>query len=464
MMNQAKEKTAIVELKKKLSQKNVSEDDLWDLTNEFHDYFNEMLNVQRVAILKRFWKLDYEITTIDKATNCLYSSLPLFRAFTISHEHLKRQYQIEHGKSISCFKEVSVATEDLKRDIAGMIKRYRGEVKSGSSPVLSYEDRTDSEHSFFGFQPGLASDDYVIGMFFSEVDRAKAIQSITKKWGHFGVRSEPLAEERIVHSKRHWFWKKDFDRKKFRRIFAKMSHQERLDVIEELNEKGIDFRFRDSDSYKSYQSQWRHQGGVRNSRCFSYDFDLGYLPLDYNPFELPENFPSAQERRQEIDVIERTLLDLIAKHAGIVKSISRHLTNAALSLQDSETFLGSGHIDARFPSHQARRDASSEIHERLAVAGVYFSVDEGEELSIDEQMAKVNQEFDQKRKYLDMEWSNLDYAKQALSEKIVRIEENERELLEEEERFKEFEKTTSDLLRQLSQQRDSLRDNSKASK
>jgi hypothetical protein len=464
MVNQAKVKSAIVELKKKLSQKNVSEDDLWDLKDEFHDYFNEMSNVQRVTILKRFWKLDYEFTTVDKATNCLYGSSPLFRAFTISHDQLSRQHQIEHGKSTSCSEELSATAEDLKRDIASIIKKCRGEVKTDDGPVLRYEDNTEPEFDFYGFQPGLASDDYVIGMFFSEADRAKAVQDIVKKWGQWGVRTEPLAEERTVHAKRHWYWKKHFDRKKFRRKFAKMSHQERLDAIEELNAKGIDFKFTDPASYEYYQSQWHNQGGVQNSRCFSYSFDLGYLPEDYNPFELPEDFPSAQERRQEIDEIERTLLHLIAKHGGLVTSIKRSFSEAVLSVQDSETFMGYGCINARFPNHQARRDASSEIHERLSITGVHFSVDEGEQLSIDEQIAKTNQELDEKRKDLDWRWSQLEYAKQGLSEEVIRIEENERKLLEEEVRFKELEKSISDRLQQLSQQRDSFRDNLKASK
>lgn len=457
-MKKANMKSEILELKRKLARKKLSEDDLWDLNTEFCDCFDEMSNVQRVALLKRFWQLDETIIIVDTSTNCFYGSSPLFRAFTISYEHFIRQYQSERGKSLDSSEKLAEATGELKHDIASIIKRYRGEVRNDGSPALKCEERTEPEFSFFGFQPGLASDDHLIGMFFSETDREKAVQETVNKWGIWGVRTEPLAEDRTLHARRFRFWEKHFDRKQFRRDFRKLSHEERLDAIEELNAKGIDFKFTDPTTFACYQSRWSNQGAIRNTRRFSYSFDLGYLPEDRNRFDLPEHFPSAEERRKEVDEIERTLLHLIAKHGGFVTSIERSIWDAAVSLEESENFLGSGHIHARFPYYQARRDASSEIHERLAIAGVHFSVDKDEPLSIDEQIAKANWELDQKRKDLDWKWSYLDRKKRDLEEDAIRVEEDEQELLEEEESFKEFAKSISDRLHRLSQQRESLSD------
>jgi hypothetical protein len=454
-MEKANIKSAIVELEERLVRNNVSEDDLSELTNEFHECFGEMSNVQRVALLKRFWQLDHEITIVDKSTNCLYSSSPLFRAFTISHEHLIRQHQIEHGEFLDSSDKVSVAAEELKQEIASVIKKYRGEVKTNDGPVLRCEDKTEPEWYFYGFQPGLASDGYVIGMFFSEADREKAVQDVVKKWCNWGIRTEPLAEDRVVHSERYWFWKKHFDRKQFRRQFKKLSHEERLDAIDDLDAKGINFTFTDPDTDYCYGSSWQRQGSIRNSRDFSYDFELGYLPKNGSRSGLPEHFPTASERRKEIDEIERTLLHLIAKHGGFVTSIERSVSDAVVSLEQSENFLDSGDIHARFHDYQARRNASSEIHERLAVAGVHFSVEEDEELSIDEQIAKANSELDDKRKSLDWKWKYLESSKQQLRRDTIRIEENEQKLPEEEERFKEFAKSICDRLQQLSRQRES---------
>ncbi|QDS88763.1 hypothetical protein EC9_29570 [Rosistilla ulvae] len=454
-MNKANVQTAIVEQKRKLARKKISEDDLWELEHEFNEYFGEMTNVQRVALLKRFWQLDHEVTIVDRSTNCFYSSSPLLRAFTISHEHLIRQCQLERGVSLDSSKKVADAADELKHEIASVIKKYRGEVRADGKPVLKYEGKTEPKFFFFGFQPGLASDDHLIGMFFSEADREKADRYIVQKLESWGVRTEPLAEERTLHARRLWFWERHFDRKQFRRDFRKLSHEERLDVIEELNTKGIDFKFTDPSTFECYQSCWSNQGALRNSRCFSYDFDLGYRPKNGSRSDLPEHFPTASERRKEIDEIERTLLHVIAKHGGLITGIERDVYKAVVSLEQSEKFPVSGEIHARFPDYQARRDASSEIHERLAVAGIQFSVEEDEELSIDEQIAKTNSELDDKRKTLDRGWSLLESRKQFHRKELIRIEEDEQKLLEEEERFTEFAKAISDRLQQLSQQRDS---------
>jgi hypothetical protein len=293
-------------------------------------------------------------------------------------------------------------------------------------------------------------------MFFSEVDREQAILDIIERWGSWGVRTEPLAEERTVHSMRGWFWKKHFDRKQFRRKFQKLSHEDRLNAIEELNAKGIDFKFTDPTSDECYQSHWSNYGAVRNSRCFSYDFDLGYLPEDGSPFELPENFPSVEERRKEIDEVERTLLHLIAKHGGFVTRIERNVYDEAVSLEESENFLGSGHIHARFPDNQSRREASREIHERLAVASVSFPVEDGEELSIDEQIAVAHDELAEELKELDYASSNLDYRKQRHREEGPAIEEAEQRLREKEIEFKELEKKIAERVKALSLCREGL--------
>ena len=123
--------------------------------------------------------------------------------------------------------------EAVKRSIESTIRRFDGVVKTIDGPELGYEccnKQSSFVSDFYGFQKGFGSDDDLTGLFFSEVGRAKAITDILHEWGRYGVKTEPVGGEMILENRRVDFWNRKFDREKFRKSFAKLSHEERIPV------------------------------------------------------------------------------------------------------------------------------------------------------------------------------------------------------------------------------------------
>lgn len=442
--NVSKSKSMQATLKQLMSRKKLTDDELDDIWEKVDACFGDLSEAERVRAFRRFWQSEYEITVLDKETDCLYSSSPLMRVFTISHDQLAQGYLHFKGETLSTPEDISAAATAVKLSIESAVRRQKGVMKASRDLELGYSAREESTYWFYGFQEGFGSDEHLIGMFFSEAGRAKAIAKIIDEWGKFGVRTEPLEEEWMVHARRAGRWKRMFGRQAFRRKFAKLSDEERRTAIEELSAKGIKFKYTDHKSYTSYQTCHFLKGGAPHSRCFSYDFRLGYSE---------ESLPTTSERRDEIDHIERSLFDIIAQYNGFVTMIERSLEEPCMDLRDSKDFLGSGRVYARFPDDEARRRASAEVFGRLAVYGVSFPVEDGEELSVDEQIAVAHDELAEKRKELEWASSSLDDRKQQHREEVLAIEVAEQRLREEEIRFKEFEKEIAERLQQLNQQR-----------
>jgi len=272
------------------------------------------------------------------------------------------------------------------------------------------------------------------------------------EWGQYGVRTEPVHNERLVENERQAFWQNDFDRKGFRKQFAKLSHDDRLTAIEDLASKGINLKYKDRKTGVVYFASdgFVFGGGSleacyekgKNCRTFTYPFALGYSE---------EALLLPSEQFDQIDRVERTLLRIIAKHSGYVVNITRTLPR---------DYLGSGYVEARFPDDAARRSASKEVFDKLSIYGVNFQVDTGEELSIDEQIAEAYQERDSKRDEVDSVWNFHKMRKQlyldedkADREVEIVIEEDEAKLHQREIEFKEFERKIFERVKQLSRER-----------
>ncbi len=395
----------------------LSKDELDHLLEEVESKFDDMPEAKRVAAFRKFWEMDYGVTKLDKKTNCNYRSAPLMRAFTICHDELAQGYFRFKGKKLSTQQDIAVAVQAVKRSIRSTIRRLEGVVEKSDGPMHGAPDTEDSTRIFNGFREGFGSDDYLIGMFFSEAGRTKAIEDVVSKWGQYGVRTEPVHDEQLVENGRNYLWQLDFDRKAFRKQFAKLSHEDRLTAIEDLASKGINLNYTDRKTDIVYRAlngfvrvgasfnSSRQKG--KNSREFTYPFTLGYSE---------ESLPSPSEQFDEIDGVERTLLGIIAKHNGFVMRIVRTLP------KDS---LGSGDVDVRFPSEAAKRSASKEVFEKLSVYDVKFQRDSGEVLSIDEQIAEANQELDSSRDDIDSYRERLKLRKERHRENEIRIEESE---------------------------------------
>ncbi|MFT5326201.1 MAG: hypothetical protein ACI8P0_004076, partial [Planctomycetaceae bacterium] len=177
------------------------------------------------------------------------------------------------------------------------------------------------------------------------------------------------------------------------------------------------------------------------------DFTLGYST---------ESSLTQSERRAEVDRVERSLFEIIAKHGGFVTMLSRSVYDSYLRLQDSEDFLGDGVINALFPDDAARRRASAEVFEKLAVYGVSFPVEDSEELSVEEQIDKAHAERDSQRKKLDSGWTCLKSDKESHREEAISIDNREAELFEKEIEFKELEKKLAERVKRLSLIREGL--------
>jgi len=411
----------------------LSKDELSHRWREVKSRFNDMSEAQRVDEFRKFWEMDYEATELDKKTGLIYSSSPLMRVFTICHEQLAQGYLQFKGESLSTQEEIADAVQTVKSSIESMVRCVNGVVKEDDGPELGYDDSEVPTSCFYGFQEGFGSDDYLVGMFFSEVGRIKAIKKVVNEWGQYGVRTEPVGKERDVHARRTSLWNLDFDGKNYRKQFAKLSHEERLKEIKDLSAKGIQFRYTDRKKNRVYNTYSIPFGIGQYSRQFSYDFTLGYSE---------ENLPGASERRDKIDRVEKSLFGIIAKHNGLVTMIERDLilaSKACMSLQDSEDFDGEGNIYVQFPSEIARRHASEEVFETLSTYGVQFSLEKGEELSIGEQSAIAQKERDSERALLDSSWKTLKYRKERHREEVIELEKDEVELLQREREFKEIE-------------------------
>ncbi|WP_339685954.1 hypothetical protein [Gimesia maris] len=403
----------------------LSEEELHHHWKKVKSRFNDMSESQRVDEFQKFWEKGFEVTELDKKTGLLYSSSPLMRVFTICHEQLVEGYLQFKGERLETQEEIAAAVQIVKRSIESTIRRFKGIVKEeGAEP--GYADSKEPVSCFYGFQEGFGSDDYLIGMFFSEGGHTRAINEVVEEWGQFGVRTEPVGTERDVHTRRTSLWNLYFDRKEYRKNFAKLSHEERLKEIKDLSEKGIKFRYTDRKTNHNYNTDVIPFGMEQYSRRFSYDFMLKYSE---------KNLPGASARREEIDRLEKSLFGIIAKHNGFVTIIERDLiqaSNACLSLQESEDFDGKGHVYVQFPSKNARSRASEEVFEKLSSYGVQFSLEKGEEPSPGEQNAILRQELDSKRARLDLSWKMLEWRKERHREESIELENAEAGLLQRE--------------------------------
>ena len=291
----------------------LSEEELHHHWKKVKSRFNDMSESQRVDEFQKFWEKGFEVTELDKKTGLLYSSSPLMRVFTICHEQLVEGYLQFKGERLETQEEIAAAVQIVKRSIESTIRRFKGIVKEeGAEP--GYADSKEPVSCFYGFQEGFGSDDYLIGMFFSEGGHTRAINEVVEEWGQFGVRTEPVGTERDVHTRRTSLWNLYFDRKEYRKNFAKLSHEERLKEIKDLSEKGIKFRYTDRKTNHNYNTDVIPFGMEQYSRRFSYDFMLKYSE---------KNLPGASARREEIDRLEKSLFGIIAKHNGFVTIIER---------------------------------------------------------------------------------------------------------------------------------------------
>ena len=420
----------------------LSKDELRHHWKEVKPHFNDMSEAQRIDEFRKFWEMDYEATEFDNKTGCIYSSSPFMRVFTICHEQLAQGYLQFKGEKLSTQEEIAVAVQAVKSSIESTIRRFKGIVKEDDRPEPGHNDSEVAVSCFYGFQKGFGSDDYLIGIFFSDVGRNKAIKKVVNEWGQYGVRTEPVGKEKDVNALRTSFWKFAFKRKNFRKQFAKLSHEERLKEIKNLSAKGIQFQYTDRKKKHVYNTYSIPFGIGQYSRQFSYDFTLKYSE---------ENLPGASERRIEIDSVEKSLFGIIAKHSGFVTMIERDLilaSNACLSLQDSEDFDGEGHVYVQFPSKTARSRASEEVFEKLSISGVQFSLEKGEEPSTSEQNAILRQELDSKRARLEISWKMLESRKERHREEFTEIENAEAELLQREREFKKIEQNLAECVKQ----------------
>lgn len=393
-----------------------SEEELNCLWEEVQAKFDDMSEAKRIAAFRRFWEMGDEATMLDKKTNCFYRSAPLMRAFTICHDELAQGYARFKGEKLSSQEDIAVAVQTVKSSIKSTIRRHKGIVRKGDDPLPQDLEFGEPTWIFHGFREGFGSDDHLIGFFFSEVSRNHAIEEIVREWGQYGVRTEPVHNEKLVEDERQEFWQNDFDRKSFRRQFAKLSHEDRLTAMEDLASKGINLKYTDGKTGVVYSTdevyfvdglvKYRYDKS-KNFRSFTCPFALGYSE---------ENLPSPSEQFDEIDLVERTLLGIIAKHSGYVLDITRSLPR---------DYIGSGYFAARFPNERARRGASQEVFEKLSVYGVNFKADGGEELLIEEKIAKAYQELDCFRREIDCDWKGFNLWKQRHDPEKKRIEEFE---------------------------------------
>lgn len=399
----------------------LSEDELHCLWEEVESKFDDMPEAKRIAAFRNFWEMDYEATKLDRKTNCFYRSAPLMRAFTICHDELAQGYFRFKGEKLSTQQDIAVAVQTVKNSIKSTIRRHKGIARKSDDPLPQAPEFGESTWIFQGFKEGFGSDNHLIGFFFSEASRNQAIEEVLMEWGQYGVRTEPVHNERLVENERQAFWQNDFDRKGFRKQFAKLSHDDRLTAIEDLASKEIDLKYTDRKTGFVYASNGVVfvDGGIelrydksKNWRIFTYPLALGYTEA---------SLPSPSEQFYEIDRVERALLGIIAKHSGYLVNISRSLP---------KEYLGSGHIDARFPNEATRRSASKEVFEKLSVYGVHFDTDRGEELSIDEQIAEAYQELDSFRREIDSDWKGFNSWKDRHHERKIQIEEFEAEGVE----------------------------------
>lgn len=424
----------------------LSEDELYHRWNKVKSRFNDMSEAQRVDEFRKFWEMDIEVTELDKKTGCIYSSFPFMRVFTICHEQLAESYLLFKGERVETQEEIAAAVQTMKSSIESTIRRFKGVVKEEETEP-GYANSKEPVSCFYGFQKGFGSDDYLIGMFFSEVGRSEAIKKVVNEWGQYGVRTEPVGKEEDLYALRTSLWKFAFDRKNYRKQFAKLSHEERIKEIKDLSEKGIKFRYTDRKTNHVYNTYVIPFGMGQFSRQFSYDFMLKYSE---------ENLPGASERREEIDRIEKSLFGIIAKHNGFVTMIERNLlgaSNACLSLQESEDFDGEGHVYVQFPSKNARSSASEEVYEKLSSYGVLFSLEEGEEPSPGERNAILRQKIDSKRARLDLSWKVLNSQKEHHREEAIELEKSEAKLLQREKEFKKIEQNLAELVKLSSRKR-----------
>jgi len=435
------------EVKGRMTEMVLSEDELHHRWKEVKSRFNDMSEAQRVDEFRKFWEMDFEATELDTKTGLFYSSSPLMRVFTICYEQLAQGYLQFKGEKLSTQEEIAEAVQAVKSSIESTILHFKGVVKEDEGPESGHNDSEVPVSCFYGFQKGFGSDDYLIGMFFSEVGRNKAIKKVVNEWGQYGVRTEPVGKEKDLHALRTSLWKFAFDRKNFRKQFAKLSHEERLKEIKNLSVKGIQFQYTDRKINGVYNTYLIPFGMGQYSRQFSYDFTLRYSE---------EILPGASERRDEIDGLEKSLFGIIAKHNGFITMIERDLifaSNACMSLQDSQDFDGEGNIYVHFPSEIARRSASEEVFETLSIYGVHFCLEKGEEPSIGEQTAIVRQERDSERARLDLSWKVLNGEKERHREESIELENAEVKLLQREREFKKIEQNLAELVKRSSRKR-----------
>jgi hypothetical protein len=425
------------EVKERTTEMVLSNDELHHRWREVKSRFNDMSEAQRVDEIQMFWKKGFEVTGLDKVTGLLYSSSPLMRVFTICHEQLVQGYLQFKGERLETQEKIAAAVQTVKSSIESTIRRFKGVVKvEGTEP--GYANSKEPVSCFYGFQEGFGSDDYLIGMFFSEGGQTQAINEVVEEWGQFGVRTEPDGKERDMHTRRISLWNQDFDRKKYRKKFTKLTHKQRLKKIKDLSAKGIKFRYTDRKTNHVYNTYVIPFGTDQYSRRFSYDFMLKYSE---------ENLPGASARREEIDRLEKSLFGIIAKYNGFVTIIERDLilaSNACLSLQESKDFDGEGHVYVQFPSKNARSRASEEVFEKLSIYGVQFSLEKGEEPSAGEQNAILRQELDSKRARLDSSRKMLECRKARHREESIELENTEAELLQREREINKIEQNLSE--------------------
>ncbi len=431
------------ESEEQLTRAALSKDEIVRRWRKIKSSFPKMSEAERVDEFRRFWEFELEATELDPASDCLYSSTPIMRVFTISHDELAKSYLSFKGEKLSTHEETMVAVQDVKDSIAATICRLGGVVKEGDGPDCGYLQLDKPSSRFHGFQEGFGSDDHLVGMFFSEVSRTAAIQMVTAEWGQYGVRSEPYRDGGDVHYTKKDIRNSNFDKKEYRKQFAKLSHEERLAEIDDLSAKGIQFKSKDRKTRFDYTTRSIPFGEGKNSRCFSYEFQLGHSN---------GSLPREQERRDGVGRIERTLLGIIAKHDGFVTRIQRDiapLSEPCMKLQDFEKAFGRGTIHVQFPNETARRRASKEVFETLASDGVRFESDKGETLSVDEQIAKARQELASKRKELDSSWSSLRSMQEFHRDGVVECLDDEARLNQRETEFKDFEREVAERLEKL---------------
>ncbi len=421
----------------------LSKDEVIRRWRKIKSSFPKMSEAERVDEFRRFWEFELEATELDPAADCLYSSTPIMRVFTICHDELAKGYLSFKGEKLSTHEETMVAVQDVKDSIAATICRLGGVVKEDDGPDFGYLPLDKPSSRFHGFQEGFGSDDHLVGMFFSEVSRTAAIQKVTSEWGQYGVRSEPYRDGGDVHYTKKDIRNSNFDKKEFRKKFDKLSHEERLAEIDDLSAKGIQFKSKDRKTRFDYTTRSIPFGEGKNSRCFSYEFQLGHSK---------GSLPREQEGRDGVGRIERTLLGIIAKHDGFVTRIQRDiapLSEPCMKLQDFEKAFGRGTIRAQFPNEAARRRASKAVFETLASDGVRFESDKGETLSVDEQIAKARQELASKRKELDSSWSSLRSMQEFHRDGVAECLDDEARLNQRETEFKDFECEVAERLEKL---------------